>query len=103
MWMIPNRSLTHTQFCIGSATKPFTATVTLKMVERGEIELDAPIRRYLPNFQVCRHRGVRAGARDRPGPAPHRTGWQGDFFDDCEFGRRCAREGRAGPFSADIC
>jgi CubicO group peptidase (beta-lactamase class C family) len=36
----------RTQFYIGSATKPFTATAALKMAERSEIELDAPIRRY---------------------------------------------------------
>jgi D-alanyl-D-alanine carboxypeptidase len=33
---------------IGSITKTFTATMVLQLVEEGEIELDAPVDRYLP-------------------------------------------------------
>ncbi|GAA4236456.1 serine hydrolase domain-containing protein [Actinomadura meridiana] len=35
---------------IGSITKPFVATVVLQLVGEGEIELDAPVDRYLPGL-----------------------------------------------------
>ncbi|MFI0479463.1 serine hydrolase domain-containing protein [Actinomadura sp. 9N215] len=34
----------------GSITKPFVATVVLQLVGEGEVELDAPIDRYLPGL-----------------------------------------------------
>jgi CubicO group peptidase (beta-lactamase class C family) len=74
----------RTQFYIGSATKPFTATLALKMTERGEIDLHAPIRRYLPDFQVA---DIEASERARVLDVfQHHTGWQGDFFDDVSSG-----------------
>jgi CubicO group peptidase (beta-lactamase class C family) len=74
----------RTQFSIGSATKPFTSTVVLKMAERGELDLEAPIRRYLPDFQVA---DVDASERARVIDLfQHRTGWRGDFFDDVSSG-----------------
>jgi len=74
----------RTQFYIGSATKPFTATLALKMAERGEIDLDAPVRRYLPDFQVA---DIEASERARVLDLfQHHTGWQGDFFDDVSSG-----------------
>ncbi|MFY1669547.1 serine hydrolase domain-containing protein [Plantactinospora sp. WMMB334] len=36
------------QFEIGSVTKIFTATLVLQQVDRGRVDLDAPIDRYLP-------------------------------------------------------
>ncbi|TDB86805.1 serine hydrolase domain-containing protein [Actinomadura sp. 7K534] len=38
----------RSRFRIGSATKPFTATVVLQLAGEGRIELDAPVERYLP-------------------------------------------------------
>jgi D-alanyl-D-alanine carboxypeptidase len=35
---------------MGSITKPFVATVVLQLVGEGEIELDAPVDRYLPGL-----------------------------------------------------
>lgn len=35
---------------VGSITKTFTAAAVLRLVERGEIGLDTPIGRYLPNL-----------------------------------------------------
>lgn len=43
----------RTPFFIGSLTKSFTALAVMQLVEAGEIELDAPIRRYLPWFRVA--------------------------------------------------
>lgn len=38
------------QFRVGSVTKSFTAAVVLSLVDEGEIDLDAPIDRYLPGM-----------------------------------------------------
>lgn len=39
-----------TKFYIGSITKTFTAAAIMKLHERGEIALDAPLTRYLPDY-----------------------------------------------------
>jgi CubicO group peptidase (beta-lactamase class C family) len=73
-----------TQFYIGSATKPFTASVVLKMVDRGEVDLNASARRYLPNFLVD---DIDASRKARVIDLfQHRTGWKGDYFDDPSTG-----------------
>lgn len=43
----------QTPFYIGSLTKSFTALAVMQLVEAGQIELEAPVRRYLPWFQVA--------------------------------------------------
>lgn len=45
--------LPQTPFFIGSATKSFTALAVMQLVEAGQIELDAPVQRYLPWFRVA--------------------------------------------------
>ena len=42
-----------TLFQIGSISKTFTATAAMCLVERGKLELDAPIRTYLPDFRLA--------------------------------------------------
>ena len=41
-----------TLFELGSATKPFTATALMRLVARGQVELDAPVRRYIPELRL---------------------------------------------------
>jgi CubicO group peptidase (beta-lactamase class C family) len=43
----------QTPFLIGSLTKSFTALAVMQLVEAGKIELDVPVRRYLPWFRVA--------------------------------------------------
>jgi CubicO group peptidase (beta-lactamase class C family) len=43
----------QTQFYIGSVTKGFTALAVMQLVERGKLELDAPVQKYLPWFKVA--------------------------------------------------
>ncbi|MBC8162555.1 MAG: beta-lactamase family protein, partial [Roseiflexaceae bacterium] len=43
----------QTPFGIGSMTKSFTALAAMQLAEAGEIELDAPVQRYLPWFRVA--------------------------------------------------
>ncbi len=42
-----------TIFYIASATKPFVALAVLLLAEEGKVELDAPVRRYLPRFELA--------------------------------------------------
>lgn len=37
---------------IGSSTKSFTATAIMQLVEKGELDIDAPIRNYIPEFEI---------------------------------------------------
>ena len=41
-----------TLFELGSTTKTFTATALMCLVARGQVELDAPVRRYLPELRL---------------------------------------------------
>ncbi|MBX7540235.1 serine hydrolase domain-containing protein [Qipengyuania sphaerica] len=43
--------LPDTPFLVGSISKSFTALSIMQLVEAGEIELDAPVSRYLPEFE----------------------------------------------------
>ena len=43
----------QTPFVIGSIAKPFTALAVLQLMEAGKLQLDAPVQRYLPWFQVA--------------------------------------------------
>jgi CubicO group peptidase (beta-lactamase class C family) len=44
---------TKTQFRIASLSKSFTATAVLQLVEAGTVDLDAPVRRYLPELTLA--------------------------------------------------
>ena len=43
----------QTPFYIGSLTKSFTALAVMQLVEAGKIDLDAPVQRYLPWFELA--------------------------------------------------
>ena len=47
-----SRSTTESLFQIGSITKVWTTTVVMQLVDEGLVELDAPLRRYIPEFSV---------------------------------------------------
>jgi CubicO group peptidase (beta-lactamase class C family) len=42
----------HTVFPIASISKTFAATAMMRLVEQGNVELRAPVRKYLPDFRV---------------------------------------------------
>ena len=42
-----------TIFYIASATKPYVAFALAQLAEAGKVELDAPVKRYLPRFQLA--------------------------------------------------
>lgn len=40
----------HTLYRLGSISKSLTATAAMKLVERGQLDLDAPVQKYCPAF-----------------------------------------------------
>jgi CubicO group peptidase (beta-lactamase class C family) len=42
----------NTLFQIGSITKTMTGTIMMRLAEQGKLDLDAPVRAYLPDFKV---------------------------------------------------
>ncbi len=50
----------QTPFVLGSLSKSFTAVAVMQLVERGTLELDAPVQRYLPWFAVADRDASRA-------------------------------------------
>src|SRR5512134_244980 len=69
-----------TLFQIGSITKTFTGTVAMILVERGELDLDAPVRSYLPKLALAdRDVAERVTTRHL---LMHTAGWVGDYFAD---------------------
>ena len=73
-----------TLFQIGSIGKTFTATLVMRLVEEGKLELDAPVRNYLPDFRLSDEQAA-AGATIRH-LLTHTGGWVGDYFDDFGWG-----------------
>jgi CubicO group peptidase (beta-lactamase class C family) len=69
-----------TLFQFGSTGKTFTSTALLRLVEAGEVDLEAPVRRYVPELRL----------RDEDAAASvtvlqllnHTAGWDGDYFED---------------------
>lgn len=47
-----------TLFHLGSVTKTFTATALMRLVERGLVDLDAPVRRYVPELELADERNA---------------------------------------------
>ena len=42
----------HTLFAVGSTTKAFTVATLLMLADSGKVDLDAPVRRYLPQLEL---------------------------------------------------
>ncbi|MEV6111829.1 serine hydrolase domain-containing protein [Streptomyces sp. NPDC052109] len=43
----------HTLFHLASVSKSFTATALMRLVEHGKLDLDAPVRRYVPELRLA--------------------------------------------------
>ncbi len=70
----------ETLFQIGSITKTVTGTVAMIFVERGDLDLDAPVRRFLPKLALADD-DVAARVTMRH-LLTHTAGWVGDYFAD---------------------
>ncbi len=43
----------QTPFLLASVSKPLTATAIMQLVEAGQVDLDAPVQRYVPEFRLA--------------------------------------------------
>lgn len=76
----PLKVTPQTLFQIGSITKTFTGTVAMRLVEDGTLELDVPLRSYLPGLRLADEEA--AAAVTMRHALTHTGGWAGDYFDD---------------------
>jgi CubicO group peptidase (beta-lactamase class C family) len=67
----------HTVFPIASISKTFAATMMMRLVEQGRVDLNAPVRKYLPDFKV-RDEGV-GNAVTVWNLMTHTPGWEGQL------------------------
>lgn len=68
----------NTLFPIGSVSKTFTGTAMLILSGQGLVDLDSPVRRYLPSFGVA-DESVSASVTVRD-TLRHTAGWFGDVY-----------------------
>jgi CubicO group peptidase (beta-lactamase class C family) len=74
----------ETLFQIGSITKTFTGTAVMRLVEAGGLDLDEPVRTYLPELRLADEEvAQRVTTRHL---LTHTGGWEGDYFDDLGAG-----------------
>jgi len=69
-----------TLFGIGSTGKTFTATAIMRLVEEGRVDLNAPVRKYIPELKLKDEKVAREVTVLHL--LNHTAGWQGDFFAD---------------------
>src|SRR6185312_269076 len=69
-----------TLFQIGSITKTFTATAVMRLVEQGKLDLNVPVRTYLPNLRLADEEVARKVTLRHA--LNHTSGWPGDVFED---------------------
>jgi CubicO group peptidase (beta-lactamase class C family) len=76
----PLEVTSDTLFQIGSTTKTLTGTAIMALVERGMLDLDEPVRTYLPNLRLSDEEvASRVTSRHL---LTHVGGWVGDVFED---------------------
>ncbi len=73
-----------TLFQIGSITKTVTGTAAMRLVEQGRLDLDTPVRHYLPDLQLS-DANTTAQITMRH-LLTHMSGFVGDFFLDTGWG-----------------
>jgi CubicO group peptidase (beta-lactamase class C family) len=69
-----------TLFQIGSITKTVTGTLAMQLVEQGDLDLDAPVQRYLPELRLADEEV--AGRVTMRHLLTHTGGFFGDYFAD---------------------
>jgi CubicO group peptidase (beta-lactamase class C family) len=70
----------ETLFQIGSTTKTLTGTAIMALVERGMLDLDEPVRTYLPDLRLSDEEVARTVTTRHL--LTHVGGWVGDVFED---------------------
>jgi CubicO group peptidase (beta-lactamase class C family) len=74
-------------FQIGSITKLWTSTLVMQLVDEGKVDLDEPVRTYLPEFQIADEQAA-AEITVRQ-LLNHTSGFEGDIFTDTGPGDDC--------------
>jgi CubicO group peptidase (beta-lactamase class C family) len=74
----------NTLFQFGSTGKTFTASAIMRLVEQGKIDLDAPVRTYVPELRLKDEDVAQRVTVLQL--LNHSAGWQGDFFEDTSSG-----------------
>ena len=67
-----------TLYVLGSVTKTFTATALMRLVAEGKVELDAPVRRYIPELRLADEQA--AAKVTVLNLLNHTSGWAGTFW-----------------------
>jgi CubicO group peptidase (beta-lactamase class C family) len=71
---------TDSLFQIGSITKVWTATLVMQLVDDGSVDLDAPLRGYVPEFHIAdEDAAAKITVRQL---LSHTAGFEGDIFTD---------------------
>jgi CubicO group peptidase (beta-lactamase class C family) len=78
-----------TLFQIGSITKTFTATAAVRLAEDSRLDLDEPVRTYLPDLRLSDE--ATATAVTMRHLLSHTGGWVGDYFDPIGRGEDALR------------
>ncbi|MGI5488110.1 serine hydrolase domain-containing protein [Microtetraspora malaysiensis] len=73
-------------FQVGSTTKVWTAALVMQLVDEGLVELDRPVRDYLPEFAVADGAEKSITVRHL---LTHTGGFDGDLFEDTGRGDDC--------------
>ncbi|MFL6122949.1 serine hydrolase domain-containing protein [Actinophytocola sp.] len=77
-------------FQIGSITKLWTSTLVMQLVDEGKVDLDQPIRTYLPEFRIADESAAeRITVRQL---LNHTAGFEGDVFTDTGTGDDCVEK-----------
>ncbi|SFW79621.1 serine hydrolase domain-containing protein [Amycolatopsis australiensis] len=77
-------------FQIGSITKIWTTTLAMQLVDEGVLDLDRPVREYLPEFALA---DADAAARITVRQLTcHTSGFEGDIFTDTGRGDDCVEK-----------
>jgi CubicO group peptidase (beta-lactamase class C family) len=64
VWKDSQKPVTpETLFHMASITKPFVATAVMQLRERGKVDLDAPVTKYVPYFHIDDPRGAKITVR----------------------------------------
>jgi CubicO group peptidase (beta-lactamase class C family) len=71
---------TDSVFQIGSTTKLWTASLVMQLVDEGLLDLDQPVRRYLPEFRLADESA--AAIITTRQLLSHTAGFEGDIFTD---------------------
>lgn len=79
-----------TLFQFGSTGKTYTATLMMMLAEQGKVDLEAPVRTYLPDFKVVDDEA--STTVKVKNLLNHTAGWSGDFLGTPERGDRALEE-----------